>query len=68
MSRPDDQELFTVLQEMRALYPDWRFGQMISNLASWARGAEVKSIWDVEDRELVETAKQHLRKRKAENG
>ena len=68
MSRPDDHELFTVLQEMRSLYPQWRFGQMICNLATWARGAEVKSIWDVEDRELVETAKGHIRKRKEQNG
>ena len=64
MSRPNDEELFTPLREMRALYPHWRFGQMISNLAFWARGAEVKSIYDVEDRELVETAKQHVQKTK----
>jgi hypothetical protein len=66
MNRPNDEELFATLQEMRALYPDWRFGQMICNLATWARGAEAKSVWDIEDRELVKTAKQHVSSRKAQ--
>jgi len=67
MSKPNDQELFAALQEMRSLYPDMRFGQLICNLATWARGTHPGSVWDLEDQELVQTAREHIRK-KGRNG
>ena len=63
MSAPEDQEVFEALRAMRAQYPDWRMGQLVCNLATWARGAQPSAVWDVEDRELINTAREHLRKR-----
>ena len=67
MNRPSHEELFEVLKAMRTSYPEWRFGQLICNVAAWARGAETNSVWDVEDHELVQTARAHLLKRKAQS-
>ena len=68
MNIPDDRELFSVLKQMRSLYPDLRFGQLVCNLATWARGPEVSSVWDVEDQELLATAREHIRAKQQNNG
>jgi hypothetical protein len=39
-----------------------RFGQMIANLATLARGPEVESIWDAEDEELAAAARRLLKR------
>ena len=67
MNDSEDQELFEVLRAMRAQYPDWRFGQLVCNLATWARGAQPRAVWDAEDRELIRAAREHLQKR-GQNG
>lgn len=58
-----DDELFSVIREMREKYPNWRFGQLVANLASWARGADKNHVWDVEDSELLEAARRHLQRK-----
>jgi hypothetical protein len=68
MRESDDQELFEVLRDMHAQYPNWRFGQLVCNVATWACGAQASSVWDVEDQELIKAAREHMQKRKAENG
>jgi hypothetical protein len=50
-------DLVETLVELRRLYPDWRFGQLISNVAGWAD----HDVWDVEDEQLLVAAKEHLR-------
>jgi|KBSSwiStaDraftv2_1062776.scaffolds.fasta_scaffold131647_2 hypothetical protein len=60
MSKTDDQELFAALKAMREKYPDWRFGQLVCNLATWARGPQPSSVWDIEDHELILIAREHL--------
>jgi hypothetical protein len=52
-----NEELSIVLVELRTIFPDWRFGQMIANLATAARGPQVESIWDCEDDELLAAAR-----------
>ena len=47
------EELLQVLGELGELFPDWRFGQMIANVATSARGPHVEGIWDSEDEELL---------------
>lgn len=47
------QQVLSGLEELSAGYPDWRFGQMIANLAVVARGPENESIWEMEDEELL---------------
>jgi hypothetical protein len=58
-----DDELFAALREMRERYPNWRFGQMIANLATWAQGAEKNQVWDIEDSALVNAARRHLERK-----
>jgi hypothetical protein len=55
MSKTNPTELFAILVELRDRYPQWRFGQMVANLAGWADA----DIWDVEDEQLLAAAKTH---------
>jgi hypothetical protein len=63
-----DDDLFSAMREMRQKHPNWRFGQMIANLATWARGAQKDQVWDVEDSELVEAARRHLQHKSQKDG
>jgi hypothetical protein len=49
-------DLLDAIAELHSQYPDWRFGQLISNIAGWAD----QDIWDVEDEQLLEVAQKHL--------
>jgi hypothetical protein len=51
------QELMEALRELSELFPDWRFGQLVANVATAARGPEVESIWDSDDDELLAAAR-----------
>jgi hypothetical protein len=57
MTNTDTLDLMAVLTELQKRYPDWRFAQLICNVAGWAD----VDIWDVEDRELLAAAREHLR-------
>lgn len=56
MIAPDRAELFDAIAELCRLYPDWRLGQLVSNVAGWAD----VDIWDIEDEQLVVTARAHI--------
>jgi hypothetical protein len=62
MNQPVRHELLNVLAELSTVFPNWRFGQLIANLATAARGAQVEAIWDSEDDELLAAAR-HLLER-----
>ena len=32
------------------MYPDWRLGRLVANVAGWAD----QEIWDIEDEQLLE--------------
>ena len=49
-------ELLALVGELSHRYPDWRFGQLIANVAGWAD----QDVWEVEDESLLEAAKLHL--------
>jgi hypothetical protein len=53
-------ELLVVLAEFSAVFPDWRFGQLVANVATAARGPQVEAIWDCEDEELLAAARRLL--------
>jgi hypothetical protein len=53
-------DLLKVLAELSEVCPEMRFGQLIANLATLARGATVEAIWDVEDEELLPAAQKQL--------
>jgi hypothetical protein len=50
-------ELIGALSELRALFPDWRMGQLVANLATAAGAADAGAIWDVEDEQLLTAAR-----------
>ena len=56
MTQNDRTELLTALAEMSRRYPDWRFGQLVANVAGWTD----QDIWDVEDQKLLEACRTHL--------
>jgi hypothetical protein len=61
----DYEELFEILRQMHRQYPHWRFGQMITNLASWSGKTKPGNPYDVPDARLLEIARKHLAQRAA---
>ena len=41
-------------------FPDWRFGQMISNFFGWIITEKQKDIWFPEEREMMELLKEYV--------
>lgn len=50
------EELIAALVELGTLFPNWRFGQLVANVATAARGPNSEAIWDSEDEELIAAA------------
>jgi hypothetical protein len=48
--------LFEALAELCRRYPNWRFGQLVSNVSGWAD----VDIWDIEDDQLLAAVQAHL--------
>lgn len=59
------QELLAALAELGELFPDWRLGQMLANLAMAAGRTDPSAVWDLEDHEALIAAR-HLLERHAE--
>lgn len=59
------EELLAALAELGKLFPDWRMGQTLANLAMAAGHAESGVVWDLEDIEALAAA-QRLIERNAE--
>jgi hypothetical protein len=53
-------KLLEALNDLSEQFPEVRLGQLVSNLATFAKGPQTEAIWDVEDKELLEAAKQQL--------
>jgi hypothetical protein len=53
-------ELLRLLEELSETCPEYRFGQMVLNLAFLARENGDSMAWQVEDAEFVEAARKHL--------
>lgn len=53
-------EVLQAMGELWERYPDWRIGQMVANVATWALGPHVESVWDVEDALFLKTIQDHL--------
>lgn len=49
-------DLLAAIAQLCKRYPNCRFGQLIANVAGWAD----QEIWDVEDEQFLEAARQHL--------
>ncbi|HYV38626.1 MAG TPA: hypothetical protein VE988_23275 [Gemmataceae bacterium] len=48
-------DLLAAITELCQRYPNWRFGQLVANVAGWAD----QEIWDVEDEQLLEAVRLH---------
>jgi len=56
MIAEDRPALFEALADLCRRYPNWRFGQLVSNVSGWAD----VNTWDVEDEQLLAAARAHL--------
>lgn len=50
-------ELLEAIAEIRTLFPDWRMGQLITNLTMAAGGMDAAAIWETEDHQLLIAAR-----------
>ena len=64
MTTQTRQELLRVLAELGEQFPDMRLGQLLANVAYWARGPANESVWDATDEELLAAAKELLKRQK----
>ncbi len=58
----DPERIPTIVEELERiwrLHPDWRLGQLISNLAAWADPTR-DVVWDIEDDALLAEIRRHL--------
>jgi hypothetical protein len=60
MIDPERSEVLRALEELSEACPEYRLGQMIASLAMLARGDAVRTIWEIEDAELLIAAQKHL--------
>jgi hypothetical protein len=60
MTNTTRQELLTVLSELSSACPEMRFGQLIANLSTLAKGLSAEGLWDAEDEELLAAARNQL--------
>jgi hypothetical protein len=61
------ERVLLLLAQMSERYPEWRLGQMVANVASWARQPTEPhdtGIWDVEDDEMLAALERHLQQAK----
>jgi len=56
MNNQERDELLAAIAELCRRYPSWRLGQLVANVAGWAD----QEIWDIEDHQLLGTARAHL--------
>ena len=54
------EELLQVLGNLSTACPEMRFGQLIANLSTLAKGLSAEGLWDAEDEELLTVARKQL--------
>jgi hypothetical protein len=59
-------ELIGALAELRSLFPDWRFGQLVANLALAAGRDGDGGVWEVEDEQLLAAARRLTQRNRAQ--
>ena len=61
------EELLAALAELSKLFPEWRMGQTLANLAMAAGHAESGAVWDLEDGEAFAAARRLIERNAARN-
>ena len=59
MIQATQHELIEKLAELQQLSPDVRFGQLLANLGFLVEDQTDRSLWDVEDANLLEVIEKH---------
>ncbi len=57
MTSQDRTVLLESIAQLWERYPNWRFGQLVANVAGWTD----VNVWDVEDDQFLAAAQTHLR-------
>ena len=65
MNPKTSDELLQALAQLRLLFPDWRFGQLMANLATAAGAMEANAVWDLEDEQLLAAARRLIENNEA---
>jgi hypothetical protein len=58
-------ELLRALADLSEVFPDWRLGQMLANLAMFAGRMDAGGVWDLEDSEAISAARHLIEQRLA---
>jgi hypothetical protein len=59
------EELGEAIAELRVLFPDWRMGQLVANLVTAAGGKDAGDIWEMEDEQLLLSARRLIENNRA---
>jgi hypothetical protein len=59
--------LAAVIEGLSKLHPEWRVGQLVANVAAWAKGPTSEAIWDVTDEEFLEAAEAYVSRKQPVN-
>ena len=54
------EELMAAIKRLNVLCPELRFGQLVADLATIAKGLDIGAIWDTEDEELLSVARRQI--------
>jgi hypothetical protein len=65
MNASTNDELIAAVSEVRTLFPDWRMGQLIANLALAAGREGEGAVWEVEDEQLLAAARRLIERNRA---
>ena len=59
MISPTQQEILNLLARVRELSPDVRLGQLLAHLGFLAEDRFGRTLWEIEDEQLLEVVRQH---------
>jgi hypothetical protein len=65
MNASTTEELLGAIAELRSLFPDWRLGQLVANLALAAGRDDAGAVWGVEDEQLLVAAHRLIQRNSA---
>lgn len=54
-------DLIAALIQISSIYPEWRMGQTMANLAAIAGKLDAGAVWDLEDEEAIAAARTLLK-------
>ncbi len=62
------EDLLAAVTELRALFPEWRFGQLLATLVQAAGREDAGAVWDVEDDQLLAAAHRLIERNRERRG